>query len=84
MQFDYALNLQNFMRTFFDQIEVSYLILRDEESLPMRSGFDIDILIDKASSDKFINSCAKIAEQFNWDKTSEQQIELFSAAIQQT
>ena len=39
-----------------------------------------DLLNNKSDSEDI----RQIAEQFNWDKTSEQQIELFSAAIQQT
>lgn len=49
------------LSAFFDALDVPYLILRDREALPKRSGFDIDLLIDEKNRKDIIMLCLKIA-----------------------
>lgn len=58
----YTKNIQNMLSAYFDQLDMPYLILRNRESLPERSGFDIDILLDEQGRKTAIKICETVAK----------------------
>ncbi|MGH1456348.1 MAG: hypothetical protein ACRBDI_06175 [Alphaproteobacteria bacterium] len=53
------------LRRLFNTLDVPHLILRDQNLLPHRSGFDIDVLTDKHSFPAIFKACASCAAEFN-------------------
>lgn len=60
---EYADCLQRALRGIFDEQDIPHLILRDSETLPRASGFDIDVLLDEKSVGSFLERCRACARE---------------------
>lgn len=58
---DYADCLQDVLRGVFSRADIPHLVLRDGETLPRASGFDIDVLLSEESVSAFVEHCRACA-----------------------
>lgn len=51
------------LRTIFSELGSSYIVLRNKDMLPQRSGFDIDLLIDSDNLEQITQLCLTISKR---------------------